>query len=102
MLYGIGGLLQLGLEYGCAVKSRQGVYKAPICVKDVVDAVSGDSALQLAAIAEFDRHPWCRTHRLPVQDEALLQQLVDLGVGVKRSAKKTAVGAAQVFIQVSQ
>src|SRR5262245_53667802 len=56
-----------------SVESGQSVHNAAFLVEDVMDAVAGDGPLQLAAVAKVNRHLRRRTHRLPMQDEALLQ-----------------------------
>ncbi len=55
------------------VESGQSIYDAAISVQNVMDAVTCNRSLQLTAVAKRNCHPRCRTDRLPMQDEPLLQ-----------------------------
>ena len=67
-----------------------------------MSAVAGDRPLQLAAIAEVDRHLRHGAHALPVQDKILAERFGNLVVRVQRRAEEPAVGTGEILVQVAQ
>ena len=67
-----------------------------------MNAVPGECALELAAIAKIDRHFRHRSNRLPVQDKSLAQYPANFLIGIQSRAEETAVGATEFIGQFAE
>src|SRR5262249_3390834 len=85
-----------------AVEARDGVDGAPLGIEDVMDAVAGNRALELSAVAEVDRDARRGALALPMKDEVLAQIARDLGVRIKGGPEEAAVRAAELLVEVAE
>ncbi len=89
-------------ERGRADHAGQRIDGLAVLVEDVVHAVAGDRALDLATVAEVDGDARRRPLALPVEDERSPQELADLRVRVERGAEEAAVRARELLVQVAE
>ena len=69
---------ELAAEHLRRIEAGQHVEHVAVGVEHVVRAVAGGRALELAAVAEVDRHVRHRALARPVEDEVLAQECADL------------------------
>jgi hypothetical protein len=67
-----------------------------------MNAIPNQRLSQLSLTSEFDRNDRNIANRLPVQDEFVTEQIVDLRIRIEDTAKETAIGTAKVMIQAPQ
>ncbi len=96
------GFLEVGEKGGGAVKSGEGVDRGAVGGGDVVDAVAGESALDAATVAEVYGDGGDGADALPVEDVAIGEVLAQGTVGVEGEAEESAVGAAEIFVEVAE
>src|SRR5262245_17333642 len=84
------------------VEAWQCVDDVAIGGQNVVNAVSGYGALELAAITEVNRHARSRANRFPVEDEVIAELLRYFGIGLERRAKEPAGGTTELLIQFAK
>jgi len=96
------GLDQRPQKRAWTIQPRQRVDRPSFGIQDVVNAVAGDRAFQFASVAKIDRDVRRRADGLPVQDEAVAQDLRDRRIRIKHGAEETTVRATEFLVQVSQ
>src|SRR5947207_13843074 len=84
------------------IQARQRVCHDTSRIENVVNTVAGERSFKLASIAEIDRYPRRRPHRLPMKNESLAKHLRHFTIRIENRAEEATVRAAILFTQFSQ